>query len=41
MSTSGSTMGTSPASWHSAAYRASAWALTSMAYGDGSVSVIV
>ena len=30
INTSGSTIGTMPASWHSAAYRASACAFTSM-----------
>ena len=35
ISTSGSTIGTSPASWLSAANRASAWAFVQMAYSLG------
>ena len=41
ISTSGSTIGTMPCSWQSAAYRASAWALTSMQYAVGMPSPIV
>ena len=38
ISTSGSTIGTSPCSWHRAAYRASAWALALMQAALGSPS---
>ena len=41
MRTSGSTIGTIPASWQSAAYRASVCAFTSMQYALGRVSVMV